>query len=593
MPQLLNFPHSLISGANWITEAMKTKIEKWRNYFFCQCQWIRFTVAALWCVFFATAGQKVQSQQTQWPSNSLPEAASDASVAAAMSSDTSTNVTSTNEVQQVEQPVSPSAPASSGSSSQSGVMAYPAPSWSGQTISNSTSSAMAYPAPASSGSSSQSGVMAYPAPSWSGQTNSSSGAMAYPASVSPDSLNSKNSGVMAYPAPAWSGQTNSTPAAELSAPAPGTPTATQPPPAPAVEQPASAPATPVPVAEQPAPAPAATTEQAAPAPPSAAPAETPPPATEAAPTPPPAPAVSAEQPAASTTEQTPAPSEGFSMTPPPTLRAPKATKNEVSASGDIMFGSGKVSLPLGYSLNKSTGGGFTPETFDVPRSSVYYGGTLSYSYGQAWYIDLSLAQGHSSGSQAVPTGEFGSLPSSFSIDDTWYQLYIKYTFPQLRGKRFSAYLRAGASYITATLNDEGTGVGGNGRYSQHDTTDDILGNLGAGLAYNLFATHRLRVDLQGEIEGFGGERSQKTLETLSGDQGFPFVADNINNTLYGGIGLATVHLEYRMGRAGLFKIFGDAGIEGRYALVQYPSGGGTPTEYLWGPYIKAGLRYSF
>jgi hypothetical protein len=278
---------------------------------------------------------------------------------------------------------------------------------------------------------------------------------------------------------------------------------------------------------------------------------------------------------------------------PPMLKAPKATKNEISASGDIMFGSGKVSLPLGYSLNKSTGGGFTPETFDVPRNSVYYGGTISYSYGQAWYIDLSIAKGSSSGSQAVPTGEFGSLPSSFSIDDTWYQLYLKYTFPQLRGKRFSAYLRAGASYITATLNDEGTGAAVGGRYSQHDTTDDILGNLGAGLAYNLFATHRMRVDLQGEIEGFGGERMQKTLESLSGDVGFPFVADNINNTLYGGIGLATVHVEYRMGHAGLFKIFGDAGIEGRYTLVQYPSGGGTPSEYLWGPYIKAGLRYSF
>jgi hypothetical protein len=278
---------------------------------------------------------------------------------------------------------------------------------------------------------------------------------------------------------------------------------------------------------------------------------------------------------------------------PPMLKPPKATKNEISASGDIMFGQGKVSLPLGYSLNKSTGGNFTPQTFDVPRNSVYYGGTLSYSYGQAWYIDLSIAKGNSSGSQSIPFGDFGNVPSSFSIDDTWYQLYLKYTFPQLRGKRFSAYLRAGASFISATLNDEGTGVAVGGRYSQNDKTQDILGNVGAGLAYSLYTTHRLRVDLQGEVEGFGGERTQKSLENLSADQGFPFETADINNTLYGGIGLATVHLEYRMGHAGLFKVFGDAGIEGRYTLIQYPSGGGTPTEYLWGPYIKAGLRYSF
>jgi hypothetical protein len=546
---------------------MKTKIEKWRNYFFCQCQWIRFTAAALWCLFFVGAGPKAQSQQTQWPSNSLPQAASDASAEAALSSDTSTNLTSetpanpasTNEVQQVQEPVS-------SSRSPSGVMSYPAPSWSGQTISNSTSSVMAYPAPAS-----------------------------------PDSLNSKSSGVMAYPAPSWSGQTNSTPAAELSAPAAETPTATQPPPA-IVEQPATAPAAeqpaaaPAPVAEQPSPAPAATTEQVAPA--------TPPPATEAAPTAPavsaeqpatpPPPASVSEQPAATTTEQAPAPSEGFSMSPPPMLKPPKSTKNEVSVSGDFLLGEGKVSLPFGYSLNQALKGTASSSqgVFTVPRNSVYYGGTLSYSYGQAWYIDLSYAQGHSSGSQSIATGFLGDINSTFSIDDTWYQLYLKYTFPQLRGKRFSAYLRAGASYITSTLKDDSTGASA-GVYSQKDDTQDILGNIGAGLAYSLYTTHRLRVDLQGEIEGFGGERSQQSTESLP-DDGLSGPQTDLSNTLYGGIGIATVRVEYRMGRGGLFKVFGEAGIEGRYTLIEYSgSNAGTPSEYLWGPYIKLGLRYSF
>jgi hypothetical protein len=416
---------------------------------------------------------------------------------------------------------------------------------------------------------------------------------------------------MAYPAPAWSGQTNSTPTAELSAPAAATPMATQPPPAPAVEQPASAPA---PVAEQPAPAPAATTEQAAPAPAPAAlapvveqPASTPPSApaeTSAPPAPavsaeqsattPPPPASATEQPAAPAAEQAPAPSEGFSMSPPPMLRPPKSTKNEVSVSGDILFGQGKVSLPFGYSLNQALRGTASSSegVFTVPRNSLYYGGTLSYSYGQAWYIDLSYAQGHSSGSQSIATGFLGDINSTFSIDDTWYQLYLKYTFPQLRGKRFSAYLRAGASYITSTLKDDSTGASA-GVYSQKDDTQDILGNIGAGLAYSLFTTHRLRVDLQGEIEGFGGERSQQSTESLP-DDGLSGPQTDLSNTLYGGIGIATVRVEYRMGRAGLFKIFGEAGIEGRYTLIEYSgSNAGTPSEYLWGPYIKLGLRYSF
>ena len=284
------------------------------------------------------------------------------------------------------------------------------------------------------------------------------------------------------------------------------------------------------------------------------------------------------------------------MTPPPMLQPPKSTKNEISASGDIMFGQGRVSLPLGYSLNKSEGSIVSSQqgAFTVPRNSFYYGGTISYSYGQAWYIDFSIAQGHSSGSQTIPTGFLGNLDSNFSIDDTWYQLYLKYTFPQLRGKRFSAYLRAGGSLITSTLNDNGTQPGGS-RYTQNDKTTDYLGNVGFGLAYSLFTTHRLRVDLQGEAEGFYGDRSQKSLETLTGTViSSGFQSASLNNTLYGGIGRATVRGEYRMGKSGLFKIFGEAGIEGRYDVVSYSnSKSSSPNEYLWGPYVKAGLRYAF
>jgi hypothetical protein len=277
--------------------------------------------------------------------------------------------------------------------------------------------------------------------------------------------------------------------------------------------------------------------------------------------------------------------------PPPTLQAPKPTKNEVSFSGDVMLGSGTVTLPLGYSLQKAVSS--SPlGAFSVPRSSTYYGGTISYSYGQAWYLDLSYAQGQSSGSQSIDVGSLGSLPSTFSIDDTWYQIYIKYAFPQLRGKRLSAYLRVGASYVTAQIKDASTLPLSNNTYLQTDNTTDLLGNLGFGLGYSLYSTRHLRLGLQLEGEGFYGVRSQQSLESLSKDTGLNFVSAGIDNSLYGGIGRVTFRAEYRLGQSGLFKIFAEVGGEGRYTMITYP-GASAPDELLWGPYAKLGIRYAF
>ena len=400
--------------------------------------------------------------------------------------------------------------------------------------------------------------MAWPGAPAASQKNSSSGTMAWPNGTTPNASHApppsaSTKDIMVYPGMATSPYS--------------------PPPAPATVAPAAAQAA-APAATPP----AAVTPSGAPVPPA--------PPTES----------TAQVPPAPGTEQPGTPTSEF-MAPPPMLQAPKSTKNEVSASGDLMFGKGQVSLPFGYSLNKLSGGGASSEqgAFTVPRNSTYYGGTLSYSYGQAWFIDASIAHGNSSGNQSIPTGFLGDLPSAFSIDDTWYQLYLKYTFPQLRGKRFSAYLRAGGSYVTATLKDNATlpAAEGGGVYTQTDDTQDILGNVGVGLAYSLYTTHKFRVDLQGEVEGFGGVRHQQSTEALPNSLQFgPQVS--IDNTLYGGIGRATVHGEYRIGKSGLFKAFGDVGIEGRYDIINYSqSANSSPNEYLWGPYIKLGLRYDF
>jgi hypothetical protein len=281
--------------------------------------------------------------------------------------------------------------------------------------------------------------------------------------------------------------------------------------------------------------------------------------------------------------------------PAPTLQASKPKKNEVSISGDYMFGQGDVTLPIGYSLIKAlkgSGASLKPSVIKPSRDSEYFGGTVSYSYGQAWYFDLSYAHGNSSGNQTLDYQSLGTGSGSFSLDDDWYQAYVRYTFPQLRGKRLSAYLRAGVTYIEATLDDASRLASGLGLYKQHDESTEIRGNLGVGLGYNVYSSRRFRFGLEVDGEGFYGNRSQDSRETLENDYGLTPVTASIDNTIYGGIGRAVMHFEYKFGRTGLFRTFLDAGGEVFYTEIDYPSAG-TFNEELWGPYVKLGLRYSF
>jgi hypothetical protein len=307
----------------------------------------------------------------------------------------------------------------------------------------------------------------------------------------------------------------------------------------------------------------------------------------AQPPPPPPTAVEAAAPAAPV-----APSSDMPVPPAPSLTKPVVAKSEVSVSADFFDGAGKVTIPIGYSLNKTLGSlASVPVTASsVSRSSQYFGGTISYSYLHAWYVDLSYEDGRSSGNVPVNAGFLGSVNSAFTIDDQWYQAYVRYTFPALRGKRLSAYLRAGASFVDADLTMNANSPAG--KYQQKDKTQDILGNAGFGLGYSLYASRRFVISLQVEGEGFYGNRSQKSRETLSSDAGLTPKTADINNDLYGGIGRATVRFEYRLGQANRFRVFADGGGQGRFTEVTYP-GAGTVNETLYGPYVKVGLRYSF
>jgi hypothetical protein len=132
-----------------------------------------------------------------------------------------------------------------------------------------------------------------------------------------------------------------------------------------------------------------------------------------------------------------------------------------------------------------------------------------------------------------------------------------------------------------------------GYYEQTDHTKDILGNLGFGLGYSVKRTSHIRIGLQADGEGFYGRRSQESLETLPLAAPLAFQSDTIHNTIYGGIARASAHLEYRFGDSGLFRVFADGGYQVKYTIVDYPNGVSAPNEWLYGPYVKVGLRYAF
>jgi hypothetical protein len=73
-----------------------------------------------------------------------------------------------------------------------------------------------------------------------------------------------------------------------------------------------------------------------------------------------------------------------------------------------------------------------------------------------------------------------------------------------------------------------------------------------------------------------------------------FKKANIDNTLYGGIGRATLRLEFILDRARAWTAYGEVGAQARYTVIDYPDAeDSTPTELLWGPYAKIGMRYNF
>jgi hypothetical protein len=269
---------------------------------------------------------------------------------------------------------------------------------------------------------------------------------------------------------------------------------------------------------------------------------------------------------------------------------PKTTRNEIALSADYVLGQGTITLPLGSAI-KNVVPGFPQKVNDADRESTYYGASYAYSLGQAWYLDLAYNQGESDGDFAFDAGTT-KLSSSFTIEDTWYQAYLRYTFPQLRGKRFQAYLRAGVSYVQTDLSVIGRNVALT--VNQQAETDELYGNLGLGMNYPLYRAGRFQIRVNADAEAFFGQRSTDLTESFNLTSPFVLSAasnDSFDSTVYGGYARATIRAQYELTESGLLRAFLDVGAQVKYTQIDYPQG--WFDEVLWGPYVKAGLLYSF
>jgi hypothetical protein len=269
----------------------------------------------------------------------------------------------------------------------------------------------------------------------------------------------------------------------------------------------------------------------------------------------------------------------------------KAVRHEVSVSADYLYGLGHVGVPFNFTgvlpLNVVPAEVLKPE-----RKSSFFGGSLSYSVSQAWYVDASYAQGNSSGQLLLPVLDEAA---QYTVDETTFQGYVRYNFPGLRGKRFGAYMRLGVTYSQADLLVDSIALADTGAgYSQQDKTQDLLGNLGFGLGYTLFTGPRARLALQLEAEAFAGQRTQKLNEQMFSGPGLlpNDEAATVDNLLVGGIGRFTLRYQHRFGETGRLRAFADIGVQGKYTTINYKDLGSS-NELLWGPYTRIGFGYSF
>jgi hypothetical protein len=283
----------------------------------------------------------------------------------------------------------------------------------------------------------------------------------------------------------------------------------------------------------------------------------------------------------------------------------------VTVYGDYLQGLGHISLPVGYALD-GTAIGRTVASPD--RESTYYGGSVSWQAFERIGFDIAYTQGTSSGNFTFKPEQNGRWPeaainSTFTLDDTWLQAYMRYKLPPIFGRGIGLYLRGGVTYMDAEY--EGRSEPLQAFYINKGSIRDITGNVGFGIDYGFRPIKGIRPLIVFEGEGFGGVRSREFSE-----QTLPISGSNsMDNMVFGGLVRLLVRAEYRFGKGERWRAMLEGGVQARMMFESYgtPSDplfddrsspnpvrisddsfvSGTKSDLLWGPYVRAGLRYSF
>lgn len=283
----------------------------------------------------------------------------------------------------------------------------------------------------------------------------------------------------------------------------------------------------------------------------------------------------------------------------------------VSVYADYLQGYGHINLPVGYSLDGAAIG----RTVASPeRQSTYYGGSISWQAFEGIGFDVAYSQGTSSGNFTFKPEANGRWPqaaisSTFTLDDTWLQTYVRYKLRPIFGRNIGVYLRGGVTYMDASY--EGVSNPFQSFYRNVGTIRDITGNLGFGIDYGFRPVKGIRPVIVFEGEGFGGIRSREFSE-----QTLPISGSNsMDNMVFGGLGRLLVRAEYRFGKNERWRAMIEGGVQARMMFesygvpdkplfddrnspnrVQIPGSAfesGTKSDILWGPYVRAGIRYAF
>ncbi len=279
----------------------------------------------------------------------------------------------------------------------------------------------------------------------------------------------------------------------------------------------------------------------------------------------------------------------------------------VTVYGDFLQGFGHLTLPVGFSLDGAAIG----RTVASPdRESTYYGGSVSWQAFEGIGFDVAFSQGTSSANFTFKPEENGRWPqaainSSFTLDDTWLQAYMRYRLPYIFGPRIGVYLRGGVTYMDAEY--EGISDPSQAFYRNLGSIRDITGNLGFGLDYSFRPIKGIRPAIVFEGEGFGGIRAREFSEetlAISGE-------NTMDNMVYGGLARLLIRAEYRFGKDERWRALLEGGIQGRMMFESYGTPdrtlvdeqgaaipdsafqSGVESDLLWGPYVRAGLRFSF